>query len=133
MLQTVEKKEEEAIKFKPKELIVPRMELNEAALQQLSDSLSQLIGFQMPKEATKLLRIDVRLHAKDRAAPLLCSFVETTSLLLTYDPLEKKASRIQFRDFVCPLKARTLVTPAGKIVVIGGEKPQTDGSIRYSR
>ena len=53
--------------------------------------------------------------------------------MLMYDIRAKKAMKIAIRDFVYPMKARTAVTPLGKMVVVGGEKLLSDGSIRYNR
>jgi|JI9StandDraft_1071089.scaffolds.fasta_scaffold436500_2 hypothetical protein len=49
----------------PKESEYPRLQLNELALSELGDSLSQLIGFQPPKElARKMLKIDMKMHSR---------------------------------------------------------------------
>ena len=60
----------------------------------------------------------------------MVSFIEQTSYLFVYDPVENKANRVFFNDFVVPNKSRSIVTYSGKVILIGGEIDNTDG--KYS-
>jgi hypothetical protein len=50
-----------------------------------------------------------------------------------YEVKEKKARKVPFRDFTMPMKAKSVMTPQGKLLVVGGEKVLSDASIRFSR
>lgn len=63
----------------------------------------------------------------------LSALIESSPLMLIYEVRERKATKVSFRDFVCPMKAKTVTTPTGKLAVIGGEKQISDGAIRYNR
>lgn len=120
-LQTADRKIEQAHRMGAKDFEYPKLQLNEAALLQLGDSLSQLIGFQPPKDLTKrMLKVDLKLHSRENTSKCLSGFMESTAVMTMYDMQEKLASKVPFRDFVCPMKAKVTTTPGGKVLVIGG-------------
>lgn len=50
--------------------------------------------------------------------------------MFVYDPVENKANRVFFNDFIVPNKSRSIVTYSGKVILIGGEMDNADG--KYS-
>jgi hypothetical protein len=53
--------------------------------------------------------------------------------LYFYDIKNKKALKINFKDFVIPMKTKSITTLSGKIYLIGGEKINHDKTTKYHR
>lgn len=134
-MEIIDRKEEEVMGAHADALDWPKIKLNEQALFRLGEALAQMIGFDTrdPKRFFKAESLKKPSAPASCLLPSLACFVESTPHLLLYEAATKLALKVSFRDYTAPMRSKTLATPSGRVLTIGGEKPQSDGGLKYSR